>query len=924
MKKTLLIIVWIAVIVVAVQFRSVGLYRGLTTGGIYHPDEPKQVLALWRYLNNKYLWHVGSLFYDGYPYGLNHVDEMVLRPVLAARKATNRFVDSERPVNTMLEVSDLYYLTRTLRVVYGMLAILLCLAASRKLSFSKSALWCVALFLAMAPISISVAHFATGDIGTNLFSALMLYFLCVYSGNHRGCWLFLAGMSVGMAFACKYNGVLAGGAVALYLVSNAVIYKDWKWFFRSSGILVVGVSLGIVLLTPALLLDWGQTNGDIVANFKFIRNYGAGSWWDEMSLPSQAGYVLFVTTPRIIGHIGWVVILSAIVGLFFSGREMIKMARRKIADVEARKAILTFSIFMYPFVALCLSISGKPEVQPFHFSYLQIPFVMGSVYGIGRIGRYAAKPMMRLAVLCLLIAAALELGLTAKRDAFFWARQDNNFITHTNPERLFTDKGRGVGALDTVRSVFLESQNAAVFRNRRDLFKMYGGAFWRDLKIAPVPSIPYPDNQDWIFANGPVFPRNERMFKVKRETCEEKHIVFHEKPTAVSIGLRSGSWPVEVRIEMGGVQETVRLVPNSQELISMTPERWRKLTSEKHDVFLVSLETEAVVGDAYVTVCVNSSDSAAFRVFGGDEDAALPGLPDGVSFEKLVSEVERTRYIESAEVEHRVLTASRSKDVKCVFPPRATHEPVSMPLPCGTFVFECEALVTSEKAEVLMQLDDARYQGVMTQAEQTIQLVKGHNVIKYVFSKKFAPYQCSIVMHCTEGTVRVGSWTLRPEVPPSLKLRRAGRDQPASSKNYAEPREGGDEDIVFGDALRMTRMSVPEELGVTDVLSLDCGMELTKYPFRDYGEYFVFIHLLDADGGQVFASGFPVARAVINDEQGSLIELGRLKGVVPGDYRLEMGVWNGRTRKRLNVSGASASDKNQSKSKIRIGKVRLK
>ena len=95
MKKILIIIVWVAVVGLAVQFRTAGLYRGFATGGIYHPDEPKQVVALSIYMQGKYLRHVGSRFYDGYPYGLNHLDEWILRPVLGARNALTRHISPD-------------------------------------------------------------------------------------------------------------------------------------------------------------------------------------------------------------------------------------------------------------------------------------------------------------------------------------------------------------------------------------------------------------------------------------------------------------------------------------------------------------------------------------------------------------------------------------------------------------------------------------------------------------------------------------------------------------------------------------------------------------------------------------------------------------------------------------------------------------
>jgi hypothetical protein len=65
--------------VTAFYFRASGLFHGLKEGHIFHPDSPKQVLKIQQNLEGDHVTYHDSLFYDGYPYGLNRVDEVILR-----------------------------------------------------------------------------------------------------------------------------------------------------------------------------------------------------------------------------------------------------------------------------------------------------------------------------------------------------------------------------------------------------------------------------------------------------------------------------------------------------------------------------------------------------------------------------------------------------------------------------------------------------------------------------------------------------------------------------------------------------------------------------------------------------------------------------------------------------------------------------
>lgn len=82
-KQFLFVSLCSLIFLLALYLRISGIFRGLgEQGSLFHPDEAKQILALFNFLNGDYVRYYGSLFYDGYPYGLNHLDEYLLRPFL--------------------------------------------------------------------------------------------------------------------------------------------------------------------------------------------------------------------------------------------------------------------------------------------------------------------------------------------------------------------------------------------------------------------------------------------------------------------------------------------------------------------------------------------------------------------------------------------------------------------------------------------------------------------------------------------------------------------------------------------------------------------------------------------------------------------------------------------------------------------------
>jgi len=424
-----------ATLLLGMYLRGVGAFRGLGSESVYHPDEPKQVSALFNYLHGRYVWYTGSLFYDGYPYGLNHVDEWMLRPVLLVRNACLRTLHGTEWSPCVPSRSALYYWARTLRIIYGVAVMLIACATARRLFRRQSAAWLVLLLTAVAPLSFCVTHFATGDIGVDLFGGLALLLLVLFARRPAFMLAFAAGAATGIAFGCKYNGILCGLAIAIYALLHLVSRWRIGTFLATSAASLGGCVVGIVASTPALLIDFKRTRDDIFANFQFIKDYSVPD--EERALPflQKAWLGLTRNTADIVGSLGWVVMFLAAVGLVAT---IVSYARRpKHGDFESNQNTVLrarLAVILFPFIALFMSLAGKLEVQPFHFSYLQVPFVLAAAAGVVALGRGSWRGARLLAGIAA-AAAVVEFGLDAAYERFYWQREDNVTFVNEFPSR---------------------------------------------------------------------------------------------------------------------------------------------------------------------------------------------------------------------------------------------------------------------------------------------------------------------------------------------------------------------------------------------------------------------------------------------------------------------------------------------------------
>lgn len=154
--------------------------------------------------------------------------------------------------------------------------VLLWLIARRTAGDSwRESFWTIAAVFLSAPIFVLLTGSALPDHLLLCFSLLTVYAVSSLKQTGSARWLYLAGLSIGLAMLSKYTGVLLGAGLVIYLVSTPAL----RPLFRSPHLYLAAL-LALALQLPVLI--WNVQNG--FASFGFIvdgrsGHGGGGTWW---------------------------------------------------------------------------------------------------------------------------------------------------------------------------------------------------------------------------------------------------------------------------------------------------------------------------------------------------------------------------------------------------------------------------------------------------------------------------------------------------------------------------------------------------------------------------------------------------------------------------------------------------------------------
>lgn len=967
-------IAFAVVLLAAVGFRGAGLWHGLDQELIYHPDAPKQVLRLENYLRGHYVHHVGNLFFDGYPYGLNRVDEAFLR-------VWNRFSAaaaswSEGLGNVPALPSDhvsLYRQGRVLRLLYGVLSALLVFASARRWGAGRWASLAGSALYAAAPLAVTVAHSVTGDVGVDLFVALALYTASSQAVTGRAIWWLAFGAACGAGFACKFQGSLAAWmAVPPLLVGLRDGWRGWKRLAGAGLLTAAGFVGAAVLLNPALALDTTRAWRDTVRNFGFIQNYGVPGERLAWPFGRKVAWGLSHNVPFVGTCLGWgfVALSLAASGMLVAAAWRPAFGRRggsasaipspvdsdspppsaaetlAAAEAASRCSRWLLGIATFPWLAFVLATALKLEIQPFHFTFLVPPMALAVALAVSwwtEPPDGEPRPLAAIVATLLVAAVLAEAVSGTSREMFFWRRPEIREMASRQSVALFGAPQWGTARRSGrwIKRFYAEPATLSCFRNRDSYLAFPTGAWSMGQTFLPVPAIPMPDSPDsvWMFLDGPVFPRSDRMFTVpatgsgnRPPACAadgsplfldtlsahgvwtERILVFPAPPKHLSIGLRTGRLPArcEVSTSRWTPAPPHLLPPESQTILELPPPP--AVYSFPADdeagrpaVWACRLRVRAQIGPVWVSVLATPEEVSLFRMHGpadtddggrsasddGNGPPPVPIHPLAADRPLFAREMARLRYLDS-DTPWPIPVASLDSSDSSI--PQAGPG-----LAAGAYRFRARIRCDAPATVSLALSDRTAADAPDTLPSASFSFDAGEHDLEWAFSKPFAPYGATLrAASDVPGTVLL-SWTVKPDVetmaipgwmppPPSDPVLPGGADPlsiPATPITTVYPRIATLLDIRIPDSWYASG-TVPYSISVRPD---------SRLSHKAFGELAFFLHLLDDSGALAGTLDFSFSDASF--EGGPLRWKLNTPALPPGTYTLSIGLFNGRHGRKI-------------------------
>lgn len=172
---------------------------------------------------------------------------------------------------------------RLLTLGLGLASLLLCYRVARRLFGEQVACW-TAAFMAITPVVVTWAHYASADIA--MLSMSLLAFSLMVGVADTGRWRYYlgAGFVLGLASATKYQAVLLGPAfLVAHLLRGREERTSWVGSLRSPKWMVgcLCVAAGFVVGCPFAVLDYGSflaSFNELVKRARPTDYYQFASW----------------------------------------------------------------------------------------------------------------------------------------------------------------------------------------------------------------------------------------------------------------------------------------------------------------------------------------------------------------------------------------------------------------------------------------------------------------------------------------------------------------------------------------------------------------------------------------------------------------------------------------------------------------------
>ncbi len=313
------------IIIIALSLRAIGIEHGFPY--IYHPDEPtiiRSALGI-RFDPNPHHFDWPHLYIY-----LNYFSYMLfakLRDLLTIFGLKPQLAQ----IAPIIYNDNLifYLLSRLFSATLGAFTVVPIYLWVKKLVNQNAALLSSTL-LALAPLHVRNSHYALIDVPMLFFLSWSLYFSTTSVS--------LSGLFLGFSASTKYNGLLGGLFIVIYLLLQTS--KTAKQ--RALDIIKLGLFtiLGFVIGTPLVILDFKtftRTDGPQGALWQFT-NVG------KVDFLQQLSHFLTVLLTKLPENLGYGALLMFAVGVCIVIRTIVK---RRTMNMTLASAILTFLLLTF-------------------------------------------------------------------------------------------------------------------------------------------------------------------------------------------------------------------------------------------------------------------------------------------------------------------------------------------------------------------------------------------------------------------------------------------------------------------------------------------------------------------------------------------------------------------------------------------------
>ncbi|TAN37966.1 MAG: phospholipid carrier-dependent glycosyltransferase [Verrucomicrobia bacterium] len=634
------------IVVLGFGLRFGGLNHDLNEWQEYHPDTPKQIRAVERFLDGHYYYHTGILDYDAYPYFNSHLVEYLCRVGDIVHGGVQALVGV--PVTTWRpDYYELFWIMRMWNALLATLLILIVFQLARE-NWDVRAAFTAALLLAVSPADVASCHFAGADTTAGFFATLTVFFAFrIYRLGRLRDYVWAA-VFAACGFSTKYH---AGMTLLPLLLAHSLRGGSWRtWVARQSLgrlTLLALVGVGMTLLTtPTLLTNFSETVQNIVAFFTQISSYrGVDESIRHGGWSAKITFAMHRNLPILVWIIGPLLCLGVVLGL-----------KHVFCRRPDPRAVILYAL---PLLYFLLGVSLRPMAHPiYHTLMTPLVFVAAAVVFTRPLGRpendRAWFARLRLAVV--IVSAALLLNTAAKEVFFFWhqdvGRVAKAWVEENVPPPFsaqlenysfstsrFTASSNGVGVIwaatrpeappgtfALLKTFSFETERMAVFRNIPIRLYADSSAWLRpDFRLPVFQRMASADGNRVIADNGVSFLRSEKILDL--DPADQPTVRSVVRTTSLHtawLGVQNGSTANLVEVEFGGTRRRMSLAANETVWWAVPAPRRSWPPEPGHAWY--RWRAQAFYGRARVVLATRPEEIGAFLFNAGNYRDAFPLL----------------------------------------------------------------------------------------------------------------------------------------------------------------------------------------------------------------------------------------------------------------------------------------------------------